>query len=838
MKQLLKRNKLLEIKIYFNNYFNNTNNLIKRICYNNNNRNNCFNVNNYKNNKYFSNKSTDKINLKTESNINIFDYNIFNKSQTEDVFNISNINKIKLIINMLKSNSNNIEFLIQNDMYLRLYNINIKEIHNNEINQLSLNLKINIKKILKNYKIYKKQIEYSLFNRIANELNQYLDMFTQKNLDLINFYLKEDKNIFYFAKRQSNNILKNKSNIVYLQKEFNNRNLNNLYPFDLYISMLKIKPFLDVFHKIVYSDLLYSQFNKKHNEYLEKISFANDFIDLQEPHLWFPSARSIKRNIIYHYGPTNSGKTSSALKSLKDASNGLYCAPLRLLAWEIHEKLKHDNIIVNLLTGQESIINNNNTHVSCTIEKCPLDKQFDVAIIDEIQMISDPIRGNAWTRAFLGIKANTVHLCGDEKAINLIKELSKKTNDNLELKMYNRFSKLEVIQNKVDVYDLSYFKNNLNNKVDYNKNYLLPGDCIITFTRLQVLKYKQNLNKIINIMNIKSNLKVNCIYGALPPNTKKNQAELFNDELNIDNQYSILVATDAIGLGLNLNIKRIIFSDIFKYDGTSYRLLNLPEINQIAGRAGRSISKGYVSSTDENNLTYIKEIIDKRKIEEQNMSENGDSKNESKACVYLELDTIKSIIRSYELIYSETKLHLYDLLMIFEEVEKLDKTLYVLKDINKIKKIAKITKLIENAKIEHEYIICNSPVKRLNNDTKKLILTVLYQISNDLEVPIPLFVKDNIYKYICILDNYFPETGSNCYDMYNYDSNILNSNTQLYFNNNNSNIFEDMFNLMEVYIYIGNNYLNKFVDINLAFEFKTKLSIMVDLCLIKNNKLN
>jgi len=124
-----------------------------------------------------------------------------------------------------------------------------------------------------------------------------------------------------------------------------------------------------------------------------------ELTDLRLPHEWFPRAAAMKRKIIYHAGPTNSGKTYEALQRLKQApDSGLYCGPLRLLALEIYENLNMSGVYCSLVTGEEKREIPLATHVSCTVEMCNPSSYYDVAVIDEIQMIGDPQRGWAWTR--------------------------------------------------------------------------------------------------------------------------------------------------------------------------------------------------------------------------------------------------------------------------------------------------------------------------------------------------------------------------------------------------------------------------------------------------------
>lgn len=132
-------------------------------------------------------------------------------------------------------------------------------------------------------------------------------------------------------------------------------------------------------------------------------------------------------------GPTNSGKTKAAIQALMDSKKGIYCAPLRLLAWEISETLSNFGIPCNLLTGQERHINHDATHLSCTIEMADLNEEYDVAVIDEIQLIEDNERGFAWTNALLGLRAKEIHVCGEERALRLITRLLEPTKDDVNL---------------------------------------------------------------------------------------------------------------------------------------------------------------------------------------------------------------------------------------------------------------------------------------------------------------------------------------------------------------------------------------------------------------------
>jgi ATP-dependent RNA helicase SUPV3L1/SUV3 len=262
------------------------------------------------------------------------------------------------------------------------------------------------------------------------------------------------------------------------------------------------------------------------------IKFLSNLSDLTSPQNWFPQARKIRRKVYYHLGPTNSGKTHSALKSLSEAKTGIYCAPLRLLAWEIQEKLVQKNVQCNLITGQEQILVDNPTHLSCTVEKCPVDSNihYECAVIDEIQMIDDDHRGSAWTAAFLGLCSDEIHLCGDERALKLIHNLCIMTGDTLIKKSYSRLSDLTVEENII-----------------HSVSQLKQGDCIIAFSKMQLFKLKDLINqKSKNYNSPEKNRFNRCavIFGNLPPETKKKQAQLFNE--GKEKGISFLLATDAV----------------------------------------------------------------------------------------------------------------------------------------------------------------------------------------------------------------------------------------------------------------------------------------------------
>lgn len=252
--------------------------------------------------------------------------------------------------------------------------------------------------------------------------------------------------------------------------------------------------------------------------------------DLRYPAEWYGQARAMQRTIHLHVGPTNSGKTYHALKRLESCKNGFYAGPLRLLAQEVYQRFKANGVSCSLITGDDVQIPEGEapTIVSNTVEMANLGKTYEVGVIDEIQMIADPRRGWAWTRAVLGARATELHLCGEARAVPLIRELAALTGDNLEIHRYERLNPL-IVMNKT-------LGGSLKN--------LRKGDCVVAFSRLGIHTLKADIEKV-------TGRRAAIVYGGLPAEIRTQQASLFNDP---NNDYDYLVASDAIGMGLNLYV--------------------------------------------------------------------------------------------------------------------------------------------------------------------------------------------------------------------------------------------------------------------------------------------
>ncbi|CAA6665174.1 unnamed protein product [Spirodela intermedia] len=277
---------------------------------------------------------------------------------------------------------------------------------------------------------------------------------------------------------------------------------------------------------------------------------------------------------------------------IHEAEKAVYCSPLRLLAMEVFDKVNATGVYCSLLTGQEHKAVPFSRHTACTVEMVSTEELYEVAVIDEIQMMADPTRGCAWTRALLGLMADEIHLCGDPSVLAMVRKLCADTGDELVEKHYQRFKPLVV--------EALTLRGDLRN--------VRAGDCIVAFSRREIFEVKLAVEKF-------TPHRCCVIYGALPPETRRQQAGLFNEE---GNQYDVLVASDAVGMGLNLNIRRVVFYSLSKYDGEKVVPVGASQVKQIAGRAGRRGSRypdGLVTTFQSGDLPYLVDCL-RRPFEE------------------------------------------------------------------------------------------------------------------------------------------------------------------------------------------------------------------------------
>ncbi len=265
-------------------------------------------------------------------------------------------------------------------------------------------------------------------------------------------------------------------------------------------------------------------------------------------------------------GPTNTGKTFLAIETMLSFESGMIGFPLRLLAREVYDKVikKIDASNVALITGEEKIIPSNAKYFLCTVESMPIDKNLEFVAIDEIQMSNDHERGHIFTDRILNLR-------GEKQTMFMGSHTMKNVLDNLE-------EKIEYI-NKERFSKLSYSGHKKISRIERKS-------AIIAFSTEEVYAIAELLRR----------QKGGCaiVMGSLSPKTRNSQVSLYQS-----GDVDYLVATDAIGMGINMDLNNIYFSNLKKFDGKKLRRLNLSEIGQIAGRAGRYMNDGNFGITGE-----------------------------------------------------------------------------------------------------------------------------------------------------------------------------------------------------------------------------------------------
>lgn len=317
---------------------------------------------------------------------------------------------------------------------------------------------------------------------------------------------------------------------------------------------------------------------------------TKESINLAEYPRSFEVASRMQRKFIALLGPTNSGKTHRAMEALAKAGSGVYLAPLRLLALENYERLQAarphgEPIKVSLITGEERRLEEGATHVASTVEMLDTKTPVEVAVIDEIQMLADRDRGAAWTTAVVGAPANVVYLVGAPEARRAIEALAERLEVPLEVHVLKRMGPLSMEPSSV---------RKLSN--------LRRGDAVICFSRREVLMWRD--------MVTEKGLSVATVYGNLSPEVRRAQAERFRE-----GQADIVVGTDALAMGLNMPIARIVMTTTVKYNGYEEEEIPAALAKQIAGRAGRYgvHEEGFVAGYDDDTHQVMRALM-KEKI--------------------------------------------------------------------------------------------------------------------------------------------------------------------------------------------------------------------------------
>jgi len=267
----------------------------------------------------------------------------------------------------------------------------------------------------------------------------------------------------------------------------------------------------------------------------------------------------IKNKITAVLGPTNTGKTHLAIETMLSFESGMIGFPLRLLAREVYDKVIKNigNDKVALITGEEKIIPTNAKYFLCTVESMPIDKQLDFVGVDEIQMCADHERGHIFTDRLLNMRGEKLTMfMGSYTIRNIISKLD----GDIEFVNRDRLSKLTYSGHKKI--------SRINRKT-----------AIIAFSAEEVYAIAELIRR------QKGGAAI--VMGSLSPKTRNAQVNLYQS-----GDVDFLVATDAIGMGINMDIDHVYFSNLKKFDGKKLRKLNLSEIGQIAGRAGRYLNDG------------------------------------------------------------------------------------------------------------------------------------------------------------------------------------------------------------------------------------------------------
>jgi len=438
--------------------------------------------------------------------------------------------------------------------------------------------------------------------------------------------------------------------------------------------------FSDIIHGAGHVDDLFTYFMRHAKQifpHLECMEDLKQISDLRSPANWYPDARAILRKIVFHAGPTNSGKTYHALESFLNAKSGVYCGPLKLLASEVFLKANEKGTVCDLVTGEERKFGNPDqsgaAHVACTVEMTSVTTPYEVAVIDEIQMLRDPQRGWAWSRALLGVIANEVHICGENAAVELVKSLMVTTGEEVEVYKYKRLTDLEIEKRSLETLDN-----------------VQPGDCIVCFSKNDIYSVSRRIEN--------SGKEVAVIYGGLPPGTKIAQAQKFNDP---ENPCKIMVATDAIGMGLNLSIRRIIFYSLIKptmneKGEREMDTISVSQALQIAGRAGRygtQFPKGYVTTLKKEDLPVLERLLD----------------TSPEPLVKAGLHPTADQIEMYA--YHLPSATLSNLMDIFVNLSTVDDSLYFMCNVDDFKFLADMIQHVP-LPLRARYVFCCAPINR------------------------------------------------------------------------------------------------------------------------------
>jgi len=298
-------------------------------------------------------------------------------------------------------------------------------------------------------------------------------------------------------------------------------------------------------------------------------------------HKLYP-ARRLTRRWTALLGPTNSGKTHRSIEAMAAAEHGIYLSPLRLMALENQERIEAMGVPCSLVTGEEEIIREGATHFCCTVEEFARfrHQHWDVVVVDEVQMMADSQRGWAWVDALVSAHTPQLMMTGPALIEPSLRTLCDLCEDKLVVQRNKRLSPVEVARHATTLERLE------------------PGSLLVAFSRKLVLELKGMLES--------AGKSVSVVYGALSPEVRREQARRFRE-----GEADIMVATDAVGMGLNLPAHTLCFYIDEKFDGIQNRQLKVQEVKQIGGRAGRfgHHDSGEITALDPQTLKSIRRLF-------------------------------------------------------------------------------------------------------------------------------------------------------------------------------------------------------------------------------------
>ncbi len=487
-------------------------------------------------------------------------------------------------------------------------------------------------------------------------------------------------------------------------------------------------------------------------------------------------------NLLAILGPTNTGKTFTAFEKLFSYSSGIFGFPLRLLARENYDKAVRRIGLSNvaLITGEEKILPKEAKYFFCTVESMPNNVSVECVIIDEIQLAADYERGHIFTDRMLNLRGSyqTIFL-GSLNIENILKKIYPK----ISIEKKNRFSQLTFLR-----------------KQNFSK--LEPRSAIIAF----------NINKVYEIAeNIRTHKGGTAVVlGSLSPRTRNAQVEVYENN-NVD----YLVATDAIGMGLNLNINHVSFSSLEKFDGRYNRNLIPSELGQIAGRAGRYKQDGTFSYTKEaGDLDPL--II--QQIENHNFDNIQKIYWRNSDLDFNSIDSLLSSLKKYPiqnyLIHKKNALDEVNFRNLIND--------------NEIKKF-----LVSKRNIELLWNICQIPdFEKLFNDNYLLLLKNIYLILIENNYNIP---EEWINNKVSKLNNFgggIPELSIKISQIrtWTYIANNHNWLKNKYYWKDKTQQIEN-----ELSDQLHNSLTNKFIDYSSKFFIGEKKFLNIEDIFIKNN---